>query len=434
MGAVRGGSLVAVTSVVALGAACSFGIDTSGLTGDGGTGIPDARGTDAAVDAGRDVSRRDGGSDSRADGGVDAGDASDGGEPEASDAPSGPCEITAVQAVPGVGTIYHGIVDGGSKELTITESAGNLLVAVAYGGQGPHTTTPPSTTPNLRFTVTDTLGNTYHAASMYENSRSNQAAIQIFVAPNIKGGANTVTALSTSSAGIVEETGLFLEEYAGAATKDAVDISSGQMAPSLSTQVVPGPMTTAASCDWTVAAFADGHVTEQMDTAGSGWTLSNTDFWDPAVQVDPVGGPVPAGTVVNAIMDLKAADDGWVAAQVAFRSSTTAALPQPDRIAFDTPAQTVTAGVCSKPVTLRSDHGTTRTRSSGGIGMTLSGAGLTFYADPACAYPITDLLIGAGTASQTFYFQGSTAGVTLLTATPGTATGLAAVSQKETVN
>jgi hypothetical protein len=434
VGVSRGALLVAIVLLVAvaMSVACNFGIDTSGLVGDGGqtTDVTldshaesghvedahgDARGTDGAKVDGGDL-----------DGGVDAGDAG-------SDAPMVPCTIAAVQAVPGTGT-YHVMQDGGSEQQFITETAGNLLVAVAYGGQGPGQTTPLTTVPNMKFTVTDTLGNTFHAAAMYENTNSNQAAIQIFYATNILPGANTVTVTSTTADGLMLQTGLFLQEYSGMAITDVVDVSSGQMAPSMTTQVVPPAVTTVTSCDLVVGAFTDGHVDGQPLDAGPGWTLRSTDRWDPGGAVDnaPTGG-APAHSVVAAEIDLSGgADDGWVAAQVAFRAASTSAPTQPDEIGFATPPQTVSAGSCSNVVTLRSDHGGSPAVTATGIDVELSGPGLAFYIDSSCKYPITDVYIGAGTYSQSFHFIGASKGSPIITATPKP--GPPAAIQTETID
>jgi len=267
---------------------------------------------------------------------------------------------------------------------------------------------------------------------MYENSKSNQAAIQIFYAPDIKGGANTVTVTSATTLGLSLQTGLLLQEYSGAATSDVVDISSGQMAPSSTTTIEPGNMTTSL-CGRVIGAFTDGHVGGQTLSAGAGWTLRSTDDWDPGAAVDSVLQGIPAHSVVNAVMNLSAgADDGWVAAQVAFRGAGTASPLQPDKLVFANPPVTVSAGACSSVVTIDSRRGSTASITSTGIVSSLSGpAGLIFYIDSNCVYPIKNLYIGAGASSQSFYFMGANKGSALITATP---TSLPATSQTETVD
>jgi hypothetical protein len=138
--------------------------------------------------------------------------------------------------------------------------------------------------------------------------------------------------------------------------------------------------------------------------------------------------------VVNADIQLSGGnDDGWVAAQMAFRDALAPALPQPTSVAFTTAAQSLTHGVCSNPVTITSQAGATATRTAIGVHLILSGASnLTFYADPACAFPITTADIGAGRDSVTFYFKGASAGSPVLSvASPFSSVN---TTQTETVN
>jgi len=317
-----------------------------------------------------------------------------------------------------------------------------LLVAVAYGGQGPgDPATSPTTLPNMTLTVTDTLGNTYYAAPMVENATFHQAVIQIFYAVGIKSGANTVTATSSDSlATSTLWTGLWLQEYSGIATSDAVDVSSGVSAPSATTSIFPGAMTTGTGCDLVVAAFTDGHVGGQDLNVGAGWTQRSTDLWDPAEAVDNVGNGATSGSMVNASMGLtqQNPDQGWVAQQVAFRSAGGPAPAQPTSLLITTAAQTVSAGVCSTPFTVKTVRGTTPTISATGVSMSLAAGGVgdpvSLFIDPACVYPITSLLIGAGTDSASFYFKASISGSPKIVATPQGGSTLAQVTQTETVN
>ena len=66
-----------------------------------------------------------------------------------------------------------------------------------------------------------------------------------------------------------------------------------------------------------------------------------------------------------------------------------------------------------------------------GIHMGLTGAGLTFYIDAGCVYPIKGVYIGAGTSTQSFYFMGTTKGSALITASP---MGVGGSTQTETVD
>ncbi len=304
-----------------------------------------------------------------------------------------------------------------SLSFGLTESAGDLLVAIAYGGQNPGQSTPATTAPNMTFSVSDTLGNKYYAGPLIENTTSNQAAVQIFYAPNIVAGANTVTATSAAS-GLTVWTGLFLQEYSGIATSDVVDISTGRMAPLSTATVSPGMMTTGTGCDLVVGAFADGHVDGQNVSATTGWTMRSTDLWDPGAAVDNVGMGAASGSVVNPSFTLSSgADDGWVAAAMAFRDSSSAPLPQPTGLVFKTAAQSLPMGTCSGPATLEAHAATVLARTATGISLSLSGA--SFYADSACAFPITSVAMGAGRADATFYFKTSSVGDFTITASGG---------------
>jgi hypothetical protein len=350
---------------------------------------------------------------------------------------SGPCTIGAVQAVPGT-AVEQVIQQSPTSSQSMTNSAGNFLVAIAYGGQNPGQTTPPTTAPNMTFAVSDTQGNTYYSADMIQNPISNQSALQIFFAPNIKGGANTVTASSTTGGGAFTLwTGLLVQEYSGIATSDVATVSTARYANASTTMPSAGDMMTTSSCELVVGAFVNGHVSETTVAALPGWIKRSTDVWDPGGAVDNAGAPAPAMTNVNAGISLGGgADNGWVAAQIAFRGAGTQAPTVPSDIAFSTSSQTVKAGACSGPVTIITKGGAAsagvQLRTPTGMTAGLSGAGLTFYADSACMFPRTSAHVGAGSSSHTFYFTAANPGTVTITASP--AGPGAAITQNETIN
>ncbi len=203
------------------------------------------------------------------------------------------------------------------------------------------------------------------------------------------------------------------------------------MAPSSTETMAAGPMTVTTGCDLVVVAFADGHVTGQPLTADPGCTMRSADQWDPGASCDTAPVALDAGTVVNLAMYLSAgADDGWVASQMAFRGAGTAAPVGPNGVTFSTPARTVTANTCSPVISIQTVNGTTPAASSTGVTVTLSGSSLTFYADPACAYPLTSAYVGAGTTSQSFYFKASATGALTIDAN----SSIGSASQGETIN
>lgn len=365
--------------------------------------------------------------------------------------PTPPCNPSFFSAAAMPGTTQGQVllqVTADSWSLS-NETAGDLLVAVAYGGQSPGSQVggSPTVAANMSFNVSDSLGNTYYAGPLVVETDYNQAAIQIFYAPNIQGGANKVTATSIGGPSVPQKslwTAVFLQEYAGVATNDVVDISSGQAGagapPAMQTlAMTPGPMVTT-RCDLIVGAFTDGHVDGQTleSVVDPSWPYRSTDDFDPAGAVDDAPDGVPANTTVNAQMNLvdsngDGPDGGWVATQMAFRASNWSATPQPAQLAFATPARTAAAGACSPPVTLKSESSGVAVTTAKGITVELGAVGLSFYADASCLYPVTSVYLGAGTRSTTFYFKGSSQ-VALSTTIDATATGFTAISQPATVN
>src|SRR5262249_12203281 len=149
-----------------------------------------------------------------------------------------------------------------------TLTAGNLLVVLAYGGQGPGQSSPPTSLPNMTFAVSDTLGNVFSPGPMIENPISHQSALQFFYAANIKGGTDTITVTSASpSQSISLWTGALVQEYAGAALTDVVDVSVARSANQSTDKPSAGPMMTRSPCDLVVGAFVDGHVSGQKLSA-----------------------------------------------------------------------------------------------------------------------------------------------------------------------
>lgn len=352
------------------------------------------------------------------------------------------CSMSYVAAVPsncGTGTSCQIIANSTSKAQSITGTAGDLLVAIAYAGQNPGGS-PGGTDPNMTFTVTDTLGNTYYPGPMINNALYNDSAIQIFYAPNILGGSDTVTATSAGANLTTHWTGLVLLEYSGAATSDVVSVATGQAAPSTSTTATtPGSMTTSTGCDLIVAGAVNGHTNGGQLSAGTtGFTLPVQDSWDPGGFVHNSASLATAGTAENPIITFPYSDNGWAAAQMAFRSSATQAPAQPTQLAFTTSAQSLASTTtCSGITTIQAQNSAGQaTATSTGIKVTLSGSPttITYYADPACSFSIDsgttgNLLIGAGTSSASFYFKGGVTGSNTIT---GSATGFTSIQQTET--
>jgi hypothetical protein len=319
-----------------------------------------------------------------------------------------------IQAVPSTcpeGTNCQILENVASASQPISEGAGHLLVVFAYGGQNPGGSNG-GTAPNLTFTVSDTLGNTYLPGPFVNDPRYDDSAIQIFYATNIAGGQNTVSVAESAPQTENFWTALVLLEYDGVATTNAVDTSSIAVASGSTTSANAGNLVTRASCDLVVGAMANGHVINAHDTPGPGFAEPILDEWDPAAFLDNVATGVSAGTAVSAqVVFERGADDGWVATQLAFRASTSPPMCQPVRLDFATPAQAVPADTCSGLTTIASVSATgAPTITAGGVPIELDGSGVTFYADAACAFPINRVVIGAGASAASFYFRAANAG------------------------
>ena len=278
-------------------------------------------------------------------------------------------------------------LQGLSASSTLTETAGNLLVMTVYwfNNNGYQPTAFPI--------ISDTAGNTWYAAPS-QNNVGGEEATQIWFAPNIAGGSNTVT-LTLSAGDDYTYLGFAVLEYSGIATTDVVDISQGRVAPSSGSAVSTGNMTLAAGCDLVVAGMVDGY--HDFSAQGPGWTTQEADhgFW--ALVEDNTPHLNTKGSVINASSTLSGSDSGWAGTEVAFRTANTAALPQPTQLGFSTstPSQTDTTWACSSPVTIQSQNSSgVPTNTSTGITVNLSGAGVNYFADSSCQYSLLGLHSG----------------------------------------
>lgn len=304
-------------------------------------------------------------------------------------------------------------------------------MAIAYAGQ---VTNGAYTPPNTKFTLTDTRGNTWYPGPIVTNPTGMVSAEQMFYAQNFNGGAaSTVTATLANGSGNYS-VGLVLYEFSGVATSNAVDISSSFVPTVASSTGNAGTINTRTSCDLVVAGILDGNVNGQyVYSGGGGFTEAIQDEWFPAGFLDnSATGSAYGATVSATLTGMLPADSDWVGTQMAFRASTTSALPQPTQLAFATSGQTVSHNTCSAVVTVSTlDSGSNLTTTSAGAVVTLSGAGLTYYADSTCTYPITTATIGAGSSGVSFYYKAAAVGSPVISAA---ATGYTTITQTETSN
>ena len=308
------------------------------------------------------------------------------------------------------------VTSGTSASLAFTHAntGGNLIVAyVIWNNLG-------------TVKVSDTRGNTYTAATAPKTFGNNWSA-QVFYAPNIIGGSNTVTATfgtAITSFGIV-----YLHEYSGLAQVNPVDISAS--AAGTSAAMSSGAATTTQAND---LLFGAGASDSTITQAGTGFTKRLTGF-----------GNLTEDRVVTTAGSYAATahQDGsaWVMQLVAFRIATGAAGP-PTKLAFiQGPSNTAAGAAISPAVTVAiedangnvetSDNATTVTLAIGtnpGGGTLTGGSALKVAAGVATFSALSINKAGTGytlTASSTPSYTGATsAGFNI---TPGTATKLAFV-------
>ena len=124
--------------------------------------------------------------------------------------------------------------DSQSAALTSNETAGNLLVAVVYAYSG----SSNAFAYTLSTVVTDSAGNAWFPGPVWNNWTGDSTAptVQLWYAPNIVAGANTVTAtlLPADPSPSSTQIGLSVLEYSGLATVDVVDVARAQMGQNLS--------------------------------------------------------------------------------------------------------------------------------------------------------------------------------------------------------
>jgi len=189
-----------------------------------------------------------------------------------------------------------------SLSASLTETAGNLLVAAVYWNGS-----------NVA-TISDTLGNTWNSVPVQDNSTF-ATDVQIWYAQNIKGGANTVT-LSQPSAVYA---GFYVIEYSGLATTNALDTAAGKIASASSNVVDTGNLTTSGSQDLIVGLFADSWGSGTM-TPAPGWISRGTDPMFYSLVVDNLPGGSGTGTFdPAATLPGSNSDAAWSATAAAFR-------------------------------------------------------------------------------------------------------------------
>jgi hypothetical protein len=182
-------------------------------------------------------------------------------------------------------------------------TAGNSIVVLGFWGA-----------PGYPATLTDTAGNTYASTSVVSNSQPGQEpAAQIFYAPRIAGGTNTVTL--KMGGGFDSYVGLAIFEYEGLAGGDTLVGSAGQAAPMATAGAYTPAVQTSSGETLLFAGFADMNGTGQI-LPGPGWTAltTNTQFF---MMVETQVVSTKGAFSAPATMPLS--DNRWVALLAAFQ-------------------------------------------------------------------------------------------------------------------
>jgi hypothetical protein len=216
--------------------------------------------------------------------------------------------VTVNSAATGINfvqAVAPGYMPDTSRSATITETAGNLLVVAVYWNADSAT-----------IGVSDTAGNTYLSTPEINSPGGGWGTqVQLFYAQNIVGGSNTVTVSQSTG---THPLGLFLLEYSGIRTSNALDVSTGQIAPFSTSSMSTGNMTTTGTTDLVVALFNDTSFGSASITPGAGFNTraQDTNFISMVEDNGPGVGP---GTI-NPTATLPSPTQTWAATTASFKS------------------------------------------------------------------------------------------------------------------
>ena len=184
--------------------------------------------------------------------------------------------------------------------------------------------------------LSDSRGNTYTAATARTTWGTNWSA-QVFYAPNVLGGSNTVTATfgtAIKSFGLV-----YPHEYSGLAAASPVDVSASSVGTSAS--MSSGAATTTQAND---LLFGAGASANTITKVGTGFTARLKDFGNLTEdRVATTAGSYSATATQNG--------SAWVMQLVAFR--VTSGVGPPTKLAFvQGPSNAATGATITPPVTV----------------------------------------------------------------------------------
>jgi len=217
---------------------------------------------------------------------------------------------------------------------SLTTAAGDLLIAaVAW-----------DTTSSSVMSVSDSEGNAWTTATTRQVDTRNAQALQVFYAPNIAGGSDTVTIVPSPAALWVR---VIVHEVTGAAPSAPLDQTAVNNAGS-GTSISVGPVTTAAAGEYLfTAAMNDGAVGSASLSAGSGCTLraavaSGDSALASADQVQSAAGSISAAWTLS-----QSADS--MAQTASFKAAGAASGSGPAIRSLSASLSTITAGQSGHP-------------------------------------------------------------------------------------
>jgi hypothetical protein len=211
-------------------------------------------------------------------------------------------------------------LEGAAAQTSVstTTQAGDLLVVAAYWTYGSVSASP-------KLTVTDSLGNTFVAATqVYDNYQANggvrcKAVAQIFYAANVKAGADTIT-VTTSQPGNTTF-GFTAIEYVGAATTSPLDDQVGLSTPPGGTNTMTAPALSLSGPRAVVVAVFTDTVGPGQVVPGPGFQLRGSNAALYAMVQDNLPGTTGAASVTaTASLPSGATDKCWSVAAAGFKS------------------------------------------------------------------------------------------------------------------
>lgn len=205
--------------------------------------------------------------------------------------------ITFLQAV------HSDYVTAKTNSATLSVGAGSALVVATYenGTQA--------------MSVSDTLGNTWVAATMTAGTSCSTSVGKLWYALNAKGGPDTVTVTVASTTDI----GITVAEYAGVALASALDAQSAAIAPSSSNAMAAPSLTTTAARSVIVALFHDTYGGGTM-TPGAGFVARARDTGFYTLLQDDAPGVGPGVHPVTAALPVGTSDACWGGMAVALKA------------------------------------------------------------------------------------------------------------------